>query len=416
MHTAVLLTILLALPPENVTHSWPRFRGPNGSGHGTGFNWPTTWNEKAILWKVPLPGEGHGSPVIYDGRIFLQASDKAGQERLVMCLNSNDGSLVWKHALSGKRASSMHKKNSLASGTAACDDQRVYFCHWDGSSVQLAAYASTDGKPIWSIPLGKHESQHGAGYSPIVAQDKVIAVSDGDNHAEVFCVDAKSGTVLWTQKRQEFRASYCTPLIRSSHQGDEVIVSSTAGLTGYDLASGQTHWNWVWPFETKPLRSVSSPVLSRDNTLLASAGDGGGDRDSVAVKLPQGDTTDERTPRLLWQLRRDVPYVTCFLEQNNQVYYVADKGVAGCLDLNTGKTRWTQRLAGNFTSSPLLVDGNVIGVNEDGELFAFVAQPDKYQLLGRLKLGETVLASPALADGKLYVRGQQHLFCLGTAK
>ena len=416
MHTLVLVAFLLALPPENTTHSWPRFRGPNGSGQGVGLNWPTSWNEKAILWKVPLPGVGHGSPVIENGRIYLQAADKAGQERLVMCLSSSDGATLWKQPIAGKRASSMHKKNSLASGSAACDGERVYFCHWDGSSVQLAAYACSDGKPLWTVPLGKHESQHGAGYSPIVAQGKVIVASDGDNHAEVFCVDALSGKIAWSQQRQAYRASYCTPLVRSSHQGEEVIVSSTAGLTGYDLASGQPHWNWAWPFESKPLRSVSSPVLSTGNTLIASAGDGGGDRDSIAVKLPQGDTTEDRTPHLLWQHRRDMPYVTCFVEQNGQVYYVADKGVAGCLDLKTGKASWIQRLAGNFTSSPVLIDGKVIGINEEGELFVFTAQSDRYQSIGRLKLGEEVLASPALADGKLYVRGLQHLFCLGAAK
>jgi len=415
MHVAVLMAFLLAPPPENATHSWPRFRGPNGSGQGIGLNWPSTWNEKAILWKVPLPGEGHGSPVIENGRVYLQAADKSGQERVVMCLSGSDGSLLWKQAIAGKR-SAMHKKNSLASGTAACDGQRVYFCHWDGSAVSLAAYEGSDGKPLWTVPLGKHESQHGAGYSPIVVQDKVIAVSDGDNHAEVFCVDSKTGKVLWSQKRQHFRASYCTPLVRTGHQGEEVIVSSTAGLTGYDLATGHPNWNWTWPFESKPLRSVSSPVLSTGNTLLASAGDGGGDRDTIAVKLPQGDTTEDRTPHLLWQLRRDVPYVTCFLEQNSQVYYVADKGVAGCLDLKTGKASWTQRLAGNFTSSPLLVDGKVIGINEEGELFVFSASPKSYESIGRLKLGEGVLASPAMADGKLYVRGQHHLFCIGAAK
>lgn len=415
MHTALLIALLFVPTVEKATHSWPRFRGPNGSGQGIGLNWPTTWNEKAILWKVPLPGEGHGSPVIESGRIYLQAADQRGQERLVMCLSGSDGSLLWKQSIAGKH-SPMHKKNSLASGSAACDRKRVYFCHWDGSSVSLAAYDSSKGKPLWTVPMGKHESQHGAGYSPIVAQDKVIAVSDGDTQADVFCVDSSSGQILWTQKRQHFRASYSTPLVRISHKGEEVIVSSTAGLTGYDMATGQPQWNWPWPFESKPLRSVSSPVLSSENTLLASAGDGGGDRDTIAIKLPQGDTSEERNPHLLWQLRRDVPYVTCFLESNNQVYYVADKGVAGCLDLKTGKVHWTQRLAGNFTSSPILVDGKVIAINEEGELFVFNASPMKYENLGRLKLGESVLASPAMADGKLYVRGQHHLYCIGAVK
>lgn len=410
-----LLCLLFLLPGEP-TSSWSRFRGPNGSGQGTGLAWPAKWDGSAIRWKVELPGIGHGSPIVQSGRMYLQCASADGKERLVVCLNAGDGSLVWQQKLTGQRSSAMHKKNSLASGTGVTDGKMVYFCHWDGSAVQLAAYQCSDGKPVWSALLGKHSSQHGAGYSPILVQDKVLVAYDIDNHAEVFCFDAGKGEKLWSKERPGFRASYCTPLVRSTPDGEEVIVSSTAGLTAYDLKDGKSHWDWKWPFAKTPLRSVSSPVLASGDAILASAGDGGGDRDTVAVRLPTGDTTEERTPHLLWQLRRDMPYVTCMLEQKNHVYFVADKGVASCLDLKTGKERWSQRLAGNFTSSPLLIDGKVVAVNEEGELFVFAAKPEGYQSLGRLKLGEGVLATPALADGKLYVRGESLLFCLGAGK
>lgn len=410
--------ILLGLVSDGAeqTSSWLRFRGPNGSGQATGFQWPAQWNEQAIRWKVALPGRGYGSPIVHAGRVYLQSSDQQGKERLVLCINSSDGSTAWQQKLPGKRAAAMHQKNSLASGTAATDGTRVYFCHWDGEAVQLAAYACSDGKPLWSKPLGKHQSQHGAGYSPILVKNKVIVANDGDNHAEVFCFDAVEGKQLWSQERKHYRASYGTPLIYSLRGAEEVIVSSTAGIAGYDLETGQRHWNWEWPFATKPLRSVSSPVLCSGNILLAAAGDGGGDRDTVAVQLPTGDTSSTRDAKLLWQLRRDIPYVTCLLEQKQHIYFVADKGVAGCLDLATGKEKWSQRLAGNFTASPLLVDNKVISVNEEGEVFVFVARSEKYEAVGRLKLHETVLASPAMAEGCLFVRGQEHLFCLGAVK
>lgn len=416
MFHCFLLTACLLTDGTEATSSWQRFRGPNGSGHAVGFHWPTQWNDEAIRWKVELPGVGHSSPVIHDGRIYLQASDKQGKERLVFCLKSSDGSIVWQQHLPGKRAAAMHQKNSLASGTAATDGTRLYFCHWDGAAVQLAAYQCSDGKPLWSVPLGPHQSQHGAGYSPILVKDKVIVAYDGDNHAEVFCYDAVTGKKVWSKERQHYRACYGTPLLYIQGGAEEVLVSSSDGIAGYDLTTGQRHWNWEWPFASKPLRSVSSPVLCSGNVLVASAGDGGGDRDTIAIQLPTGDTSTTRQAKLLWQLRRDVPYVTCLLEQNQYVYFVADKGVAGCLDLATGKERWSQRLAGNFTSSPILVDNKVIGVNEDGEVFVFAAQPEKYQAVGRLKLGEGVLASPALADGCLFVRGQSHLFCIGATK
>ena len=415
MHMLLLLCSCVILAGEP-TSSWPRFRGPNGSGQGTGFAWPAEWNADAIRWKVELPGVGHGSPIVHAGRIYLQSSSAGGQERLVLCLNAADGAMVWQQKVTGQRASAMHKKNSLASGTAATDGRMVYFCHWDGAAVQLAAYQCSDGKPVWTVPLGKHSSQHGAGYSPIVVQNKVLVAYDIDNHAEVFCFDGAKGEKLWSHERQGFRASYCTPLVRTTPDGEEVIVSSTAGMTAYALKDGKPNWNWKWPFAKQPLRSVSSPVLVGSDALLASAGDGGGDRDTVAVRLPGGDTNETRTPGLLWQLRRDVPYVTCLLEQKGFVYYVADKGVAGCLELSTGKERWSQRLGGNFTSSPLLIDGQVIGINEEGELFTFAAGSEKPTTVHRLKLGEGVLATPALADGRLYVRSETHLFCLGAGK
>ena len=416
MNPVTLLTFLLCLPFGEGTTSWSRFRGPNGSGQGTGMTWPEQWNAKAIQWKVELPGTGHGSPIVHDRRIYLQAAEPSGQQRLVLCLSSEDGKTLWQQRVSGKRAAAMHRKNSLASGTGATDGKLVYFCHWDGSGVQLAAYQCLDGKPAWSVPLGKHESQHGAGYSPIVVQGKVVVAYDGDNHAEVFCLDAATGRKVWSQPRQAFRASYCTPLVRTTAQGEELIISSTAGVTAYDIATGQVHWNWAWPFATKPLRSVSSPVLVSNDVLLASAGDGGGDRDTIALNMPSGDTSETRQPRLRWQLRRDVPYVTCLLERDNHVFYVADKGVAGCLDLKTGKARWSQRLAGNFTASPLLIDNRVVAVNETGELFVIEANADRYQEAGRLKLDEETLATPALADGHLFVRSAKHLFCLGAGK
>lgn len=411
-----MLTLLVAvlLAPPDATTSWARFRGPNGSGQATGFHWPTQWNENAILWKTAVPGVGHASPIIHDGAIYLQSSEKKGSERLVLSLKTMDGSIRWQQRVTNQSKAHTHVKNSLASGTAATDGQRLFLCQWDGKSVNLAAYACSDGQPLWNLPLGPHQSQHGAGYSPIVYQNKVYVSYDGDNHAEAFCVDAVSGKKVWSKDRQVHRASYSTPLVHSGPAGDEIIIASTGGITAYDPSTGETRWTKPWPFANKPLRAVSSPLLCANHILLVASGDGGGDRDTIALRLPSADTTGNRDVALLWQKTRDVPYVTCLLEQQGHLFFVADKGVASCLDLQTGKERWSQRLAGNFTSSPILVDGKIIVCNEDGEVTSFQANPEKFELVGKLKLGEAVLASPAVAEGKLFIRGQSHLFCIGA--
>jgi outer membrane protein assembly factor BamB len=407
---AVLLVCSLIL--SEPTTSWPRFRGPNGTGVGAGFAWPKTWDASALRWKVSLPGQGHGSPVIHAGRIYLQAATP--DRRLVLALNAQDGKTLWQRDIAG-HASRMHKKNTLASGSAATDGERVVFCHWDGRNVTLAAYRCTDGTPLWSIPLGPHESQHGAAYSPILHQGKVLVIYDTDTVSEVVCCDVKSGKKVWAQSRKVYRASYSSPVIRTGRGGEEVVVANTAGITGYDFATGEVKWDWSWPFQNAPLRTVSSPLLCPNEMLLAGGGDGGGDRDTVAVSLPSADTSDGSGVRLRWQLHRDVPYVPCLLQHGESVFFVADKGVAGCLDLATGKERWLQRLGGNFTASPLLIDNRVVACNEEGDLFVFAANGTRYEPLGKLRLGQQIYATPALADGKLYIRTLTHLVCLGAA-
>jgi outer membrane protein assembly factor BamB len=410
MFLALLLTCIPQI--DELAQSWSRFRGPNGNGQASGL-WTSGKHELKEAWKVELAGKGYSSPIVQAGRIYLQSATADGRERLIQCLSIKDGKTLWQKTVPGSRAHT-HAKNSLASGSAATDGKLVLFCLWDGKNVSLAAFACEDGTPRWSVPLGSHQSQHGAGYSPILHQGKAYVAFDNDHKAEVFCVEVATGKKLWSKDRQHFRASYGTPLIYSNQGKDELVVSSTAGVTGYELDTGAQRWHWDWPFATKPLRSVSSPLLCLHHILLAAAGDGGGDRDTVAVKLPEG-RGSQYQPRLLWQLRRDVPYVTCLLQQGEHLFAVADKGVASCLELTTGKEVWSQRLGGNFTGSPLLVDGSVIGVNETGEVFVFAASPQKYQPLGRFKLNETVLTTPAVAEGMLLIRGEQHLFALRAA-
>lgn len=409
----MFLTLLLAFLPQSdeLADSWSRFRGPNGNGQASGL-WTGGKHDLKEAWKVELPGKGYSSPIVHAGRLYLQSASSDGRERIIQCLSTRDGKQLWRQSVPGSRAHT-HAKNSLASGSAATDGTVVLFCLWDGKNVTLTAFACTDGKLRWSVPLGSHQSQHGAGYSPIIHRGKAYVAYDNDHQAAVYCVDVATGKQLWTKERQHYRASYGTPLVYS-HQGDDLIVSSTAGVTGYDLDTGTQRWHWDWPFATKPLRSVSSPLLCPPHILLAAAGDGGGDRDTVAINLPEG-RGSQYQPRLLWQLRRDVPYVTCLLHKGDHLYAVADKGVASCLELTTGKEVWSQRLAGNFTSSPLLVDGTIIGVNETGEIFVFAASPQKYQSLSRFKLNETVLTTPAVVDGLLLIRGEQHLYALRAA-
>jgi outer membrane protein assembly factor BamB len=188
----------------------------------------------------------------------------------------------------------------------------------------------------------------------------------------------------------------------------EIVVSSTAGLTGYDPESGAVNWDWTWKFPTKPLRTVGSPILA-NGVLVAISGDGDGSRSTVAVE-------PGRSARRLWQKEKadHAPYVPGPLILGDHLYWVSDTGFVVCTELKSGKAVWSERaLPRGVTASPVMVNGHVIAIDEGGRAIVFKATPDGFEKVAQNEFGEPVFASPAVAGGKLFVRGTTHLFCVG---
>jgi outer membrane protein assembly factor BamB len=391
---------------------WPRFRGPNGTGIATDKNVPVKWSEDNFLWKTPVPGVGHSSPIVHSGRVFLQSASEDGKERWLLCFDAVKGELLWKQPSSGRRGH-IHNLNSLASSTPATDGERVYALFWDGDNIHLNAFAFKDGKPLWQKDLGGFKSQHGVGHSPVVLDGKVIVANDQDGSARLLAFDARNGEPLWQTERKAFRACYSTPFVRVKENGNkELIVASTAGLAGYNPADGKPNWWYTWKFAKAPLRTVASPILA-NNLVIATSGDGAGDRDIIAVKL--GGVNEVSADHLAWENRKNFPfpYVPCLLAHGEYLYAVHDKGVASCHAAATGEEMWNERLdASGFTASPILVDGKIYAVANNGTVHVLDAAT-KYKPLAANKLGERVSSSPAVADNRLFIRGEKHLFCIG---
>jgi outer membrane protein assembly factor BamB len=401
---------LLIVPPLCADH-WPRFRGPNGTGVSADKNVPVAWGAKdGFLWKVALPGRGHSSPIVWGDRLFVQAAPNNGKERLLLCLDVATGKTLWSRSVPGTTAPT-HKNNTLASSTPATDGERVYAAFWNGHEMLLAAY-DLDGKQIWDHKLGKFESQHGPGASPVVFGGKVFFANDQDDASTLYAFDARTGKILWEKRRPAYRACYSAPFIREkAGAAPELVVVSTMGITGYDPDGGAVNWNWTWKFfEKMPLRTTGSPAYS-DGMLFACSGDGGGPRHMIALRLEGAGPQTKAT--LAWQNRKDFPYVPTPLVRGEHLYFVNDKGWAGCYHAASGKQVWFKRLQGaTFSSSPVLIDGKMYAVSEEGEVFVIAAEPT-YQLLARNPLGELVRSSPAVADGRLFIRGVNHLYCIG---
>ncbi|MBY0528374.1 MAG: PQQ-binding-like beta-propeller repeat protein [Gemmataceae bacterium] len=401
---------MLSDDPEAEAANWARFRGPNGTGVATDTEIPVEFGtEKGVVWKVPTTGVGNSSPIVWGDNIFLETATPDGKERALVCLSTKDGKPKWTKSISSSKGKT-HPKNSLASGTPATDGERIYAPFWDGKNVFLYAF-DFKGNKLWDRDLGAFESQHGAGSSPVVHGDKVFYNHDQDGAAVIIALDAKNGKTAWEKKRKAFRTCYSTPFIlERTDGGAELVVASTAGLTGYNPADGVENWNWVWDFKpAKPLRTVGSPIVS-NGLVLAGSGDGDGTRHLVAVKL--GGKGDISKDALAWDKRKGSAYVPTMLAAGDHIYYVNDNGMAGCYSAKNGEEPWSERLGGSFSASPLLIDGKVYAFAEDGNVFVFAAAP-KYQLLAKNVLGEVIFATPAVADNRLYIRTKSNLYCIG---
>jgi outer membrane protein assembly factor BamB len=408
------LAILLAAAAPAAS-DWTRFRGPNGTGVADDKDIPVEFTNKTILWKVELP-PGHSSPVVYKDHIYVEANSKDAKERMLLCLSTKDGEVLWKKTVAAKPAAPKGKKglihamNSYSSASPGVDAERVYAVFWDNANLLLHAY-SHSGEQLWTKDLGPFSSEHGPGNSPIPMGDKVIFANEQDGKSVLLVLEGKSGNVVWSDERPAYRACYSAPMLRDmpAGQGKELLVVSTMAITGYDFDSGSKHWNYEPKFAAKsPLRTASSPVLV-GNLLIAGGGDGGGPRHTFAVRIADGKAT------LAWENKKDFPYVPSILARGKYLYFVNDKGSAGCFEVETGNKVWLERLEGEFTSSPILIDGKIYAANHDGDVFVIAAEP-KFQLLAKNSLGELVRATPAVADGRLYIRGERHLFCIGKAK
>jgi outer membrane protein assembly factor BamB len=405
---ALLVIVPFVASLDAAETNWQRFRGPNGTGIAADKDIPLQWTEKdGLVWKVAIPGDGNSSPVIHGNKIFLQSSRE--NERVLYCLSTEDGKVLWSQSVPGAKAR-IHKLSSLASSTPATDGEKVYTLFWNGTTVTAQAYDFA-GKPVWKRDLGAFDSQHGYGASPVVYNGLIYVNNDQDGKATLIALDAKDGHIAWQKKRKAFRACYSTPFILEDEgKPVELIVTSTAGITAYNPKTGDEIWNWTWKFDGMALRTVASSVHSK-GMIFASSGDGKGDRHAVGIK--KGVKGDVTKTNLVWENKKSLPYVPCMIPWGEHLYFTNDKGMAGCVEAKTGNLVYFQRLApGNILASPVLIDGKVYAVSEKGEVVVFPADP-MFRVLAKTSLGEPVIASPAVAGGRLYIRGAEHLFCIG---
>ncbi len=388
--------------------NWDRFRGPNGAGQSDATGIPSEWTPENILWRQPLPGIGHSSPVVWGDRLFVMSGDPATGQHVLLAIDALNGAPLWQKRFDSATYS-MHQFNSYASSTPAVDDTQVYAMWLDNGRIKLAALTH-DGEQAWSCDAGPFGENHGFGKSPIVVDDLVIVATDSEAESEVIAFDSANGKVRWRVPRPSCKAAFASPCLLDPSADQKLLLtlSTTAGLTAMDAATGRVVWQGL--SEAVPERCVSSPIVAA-GLVFISSGVGGNGKFLVAAR--PGDEQSgptEAYPRL----RQSVPNVPTPVVAGDLLFVWHDRGYVSCYDVSTGKRHFLERVGGNFHSSPIRIGDRIFCASREGEMVVLAADRE-FKVLARNALDEPCHATPAVAHNRLYVRTESTLLCIGEA-
>jgi outer membrane protein assembly factor BamB len=403
--------------------NWPQWRGPEATGISLERNLPSRWSaSQNIVWKVALAGRGTSTPVIWDDQVFLtsqigegpvnyrtadypetgrKADDKV--RFVVQCFRRVDGHLLWQYELEAKDLEAVHPKHNLATPSCVTDGKLVFAWFGTGQLVCL----DLKGKLVWERHIGEDHSPfkllwaHGS--SPVLYKNSIFLLCDHDQAAYLLALDKFTGKTFWKTDRGKGLRSYSTPLVVTSEGQDELIVNSNPRIDAYDPATGELLW---YADEHCPV-PVPMPVYV-DGMLYASRGYSSG----PYMAIRPGGKGDVSKTHVAWRVATGAPYVSSLLHYGKLIYMATENGIVICADARTGEMIWKERIGGVFSASPVGGDGKIFLLNEAGETIVLEGGR-KFTLLQRNLLDERCLASPAISQGRIFIRSDQHLFCIG---
>jgi outer membrane protein assembly factor BamB len=396
------LVLLLSLSPAALAGDWTGFRGPAGNGVSGERGLPTHWTKTAnVRWKVPVRGAGVSTPVVWGERVVVTASEGRLNDQLhVYCHHRRDGRLLWHTRLFGSAPTDLYVPGGMAVPTPAADGKRLYVLFGTGDLACL----DQDGKPVWIRSLaeeyGPFRNRWGMGSSPILVGDLLIVQVDHYSQSYLLAVDAATGATRWKTDR-DTAVNWTSPLAVKVNGAVQLIAAGTYETRAYDLRNGAE----LWRVKGLEHQCIASPV-AEDGRLFVSSVAG-----TLAIRLDgrSGDLTDSH---ILWKYKRGNPFIPSPLVYRGYLYVVGDRGIGTCLEAATGKQVWKERLGEQYHASPVAADGKVYFASKEGVVRVVEAGPE-FRLLAANDLGETIIASPAISAGEIFIRGQTHLFCIG---
>jgi outer membrane protein assembly factor BamB len=419
---------------------WPQWRGPNGTGTTSETNLPVRWSAtENVAWKAPIAGLGVSSPIVSGDYVFVtsqlgvgvrqagnhprlvQGADSAaaGERALgarasradgrtifvVEAFHRADGRRLWEYRVEADGPlAGVHDKHNLASPSPVTDGQRVYAWFGTGQLVAL----DMNGRLVWQRHLGKENSPFdviwGHSSSPTLFGDTVILLADHEPAAYLLAVDARTGRDRWKADRGKGRMSYSTPLVVTTPTGPELIVNSSERVDAYDPRNGSL----LWHFGGTNRFPIPMPVFD-DGVIYMSRGY----RSSPYVAVRPGGRGDVSKSHVVWEAPTGAPYISSLVHDAGLIYMATDVGAVTVVDAKTGQRTSQQRIDGIFSASPVAADGKIYFVSETGETIVMQAGRTP-TVLARNDVGERAIASPAISNGQIFIRTDDHVFAIGT--
>lgn len=435
-----------SLPAAAVaTGSWPSFRGLQASGVADGQHLPDVWDGRSrsnVLWKTPIPGLAHSSPIVWGDRIFLTTAvstlpdakfrpglygdgdaseDRSRHKWMLLALDRRTGAIAWQRvAYEGAPLDKRHVKSTYASATPATDGRIVVA--WFGS--QGVHVYDVNGNLRWSVDLGRLNMgaydiptyEWGPASSPILWNGLVILQCDTQADSFLIALDAKDGTTVWKAQRDEL-PSWGTPTVAMTTGGPELVTNASKFIRGYDPRSGRELWRLGGSSK------ITAPTPIFDEGLFVIASGRAPERPLFVVRPGRhGDLTlaagETASADIAWSRTGRGSYMPTPLAYKGILYVLANNGVFDAYDLKTGEEIYRQRLptvGSGFSASPVAADDRIYLSNEDGEMLV-VAAGREFRLISTNTMGELLMATPALSSGVMYVRSAASVFAIGQRR
>jgi len=402
---SVFAFLILNYLPVVMAQNWPSWRGPGGDGTSMESSLPVKWDSVTnVLWKSSVPGTGYSSPVIWENKLFITSALPDTNEKILLCYNAGNGRLLWQKTVLRSGFEIKHYDNSFASGTPATDGNLVYVSFLDGKYAMVAAYDFA-GNRVWTQRPGKFYSPHGYSCSPVLFEDKVIINGNSQGNPFLAALRKTDGKIIWKIPLRNPSHSFSTPIFRKMAGKMQMIVLGNKEVASYNPDNGSKYWFVKGPSED----FCSSPVYNEKNGLLLISS-AWPQRIILAIK-PDGNGNVTGS-HVVWRSTQGAYYVPSPVCTDDYLFTTMTNGRVHCIEVATGNILWVEYMGRQY-SSGVVADGLVYMPNDLG-LITVIRPGSAFEPVSRNPIGERMNASPAISNGKIYLRGEKHLFCIGN--